>query len=242
MGKALAACLRKRRDCSCGSKRKMRGGRILKADYEIIDLSTWNRGELFRFYIEKMRIVISLTVDVDVAPLLNYTKKNGMKFYPAMIWAVSSVINAHDEFRFGWDCDGNLIKWNFVSPSYAVFNEKDESFTKFVTEYCGNLREFYDKSMADREKHKERRSVLAEQSPNFFDVSCLPWVNYRHVDFHVFDEGKFLAPVVTWGKYEPDGEKVRMPLSMNIHHAVADGYHVSRFFNEVQERIHSFER
>ena len=28
-----------------------------------------------------------------------------------------------------------------------------------------------------------------------------------------------------------------MPLTMNIHHAVADGFHLSRFFNEVQEVV-----
>lgn len=42
--------------------------------FQKIDLAKWSRGELFRFYIEKMRIVMSLTVDVDVAPLLSYAK------------------------------------------------------------------------------------------------------------------------------------------------------------------------
>ena len=28
-----------------------------------------------------------------------------------------------------------------------------------------------------------------------------------------------------------------MPLTMNIHHAVADGFHLSRFFADVQELI-----
>ena len=77
------------------------------------------------------------------------------------------------------------------------------------------------------------------RSWNFFDVSCLPWVRYKHFDVHVFDEGKFLAPVVTWGKYEPEDGRLIMPLTMNIHHAVADGFHLSRFFNEVQQLIHS---
>ena len=57
---------------------------------------------------------------------------------------------------------------------------------------------------------------------------------------HVFDEGRFLAPVVTWGRYSPDGRGgLSMPLTMNIHHAVADGFHLSRFFNEVQALINS---
>ena len=89
------------------------------------------------------------------------------------------------------------------------------------------------------ERHKNDRAVLEDQPKNFFDVSCLPWIRYTHFDVHVFDEGKFLAPVVTWGKYEPKDGKLIMPLTMNIHHAVADGFHLSRFFNEVQELMDS---
>ena len=62
-------------------------------DYQKIDRNTWARGELFAFYIDRMRVVMSLTVDIDAAPLAAFAKRNGLKFYPAMIWTVSSVIN-----------------------------------------------------------------------------------------------------------------------------------------------------
>ena len=87
-------------------------------NYTKIVLEEWNRGSLFWFYIEKMRIVMSLTVDIDVAPLCAYAKRKGLKFYPAMIWVVSKVINAHDEFKYSWNNAGSLIRWDTVSPSY----------------------------------------------------------------------------------------------------------------------------
>ena len=210
-------------------------------NYKTIDLNTWDRGKLFTFYIEKMRIVMSLTMDIDVTPLVRFTKKNGLKFYPAMIWAVSKVVNVHDEFKYGWDADGNLIKWDVVSPSYAHFHKEDENFTKTVTAFSDDLLEFHTSFLSDREKYKDVRAIVENQPPNFFDVTCLPWVRYKHFDVHVFDEGKFLAPVITWGKYEPEHGQLVMPLTMNIHHAVADGFHLSRFFNEVQELIDALE-
>ena len=206
-------------------------------DYRIVDLNEWSRGNLFQFYMDHMRIVMSLTVDIDVTSLKAYSQKQGLDFYPLMLWVVSKVINSHDEFKLGWDQAGNLIRWAYVSPSYTDFHAEDESFTKMVTEYSDDLREFCERVAADRARHQQDRAVLDHQPPNFFDVSCLPWVTYRHFDVHVFDEGKFLAPVVTWGKYAQAGGNLMMPLTMNIHHAVADGFHLSRFFNEVQELI-----
>lgn len=207
--------------------------------YTTVDLKEWSRGELFRFYMDKMRIVMSLTVDIDVTNLKAYAKKMDMEFYPLMLWAVSKVINSHGEFKYGWSGDGALIQWDYVSPSYVDFHREDENFTKMVTEYSDDLLEFYGRVMADRERYKNDRAVLDGQPPNFFDVSCLPWVRYKHFDVHVFDEGKFLAPVVTWGKYEQENGRFMMPLTMNIHHSVADGFHLSRFFNEVQELIYT---
>ena len=205
-----------------------------------IDLNRWSRGKLFCTYIDHMRIVMSLTVELDVTHLLEFSKANGLKFYPCMIWAVSKIINAHDEFKYGWGPDGGLIRWDFVSPSYADFHKEDESFTKLVTGYSPDLLDFHARFLADRKSYRDCRSFAERQPPNFFDVSCLPWVRYQHFDVHVFDEGTFLAPVVTWGKYTPEHGRYQMPVSMNIHHAVADGFHLSRFFIELQELVRAF--
>lgn len=208
-------------------------------NYEIINTETWERGELFRFYIEKLRNVMSMTVDTDVTKLVSFVRAHGLKFYPAMMWAVSKAVNGRAEFRYGWK-DGNLVRWDNVSPYYADFHGEDERFVKLVTEYSGDLSEFHARFLADRERYKDLRAFdLKEIPPNTFDVSCLPWVRYRSFDIHVFDEGRYLAPVVTWGRFETENGKTVMPLSVNIHHAVADGWHLSRLFADVQEIINT---
>lgn len=210
-------------------------------DYTVMDLNQWSRGKLFQFYIDQMRIVMSLTVDIDVTNLKLYSKRLAIGFYPLMLWVISKAINSHDEFKYSWDGDGRLIRWDYVSPSHTDFHREDETFTKMVTEYSDDMFAFCSRVKADRERYQNDRAVLENQPPNFFDASCLPWVKYRHFDVHVFDEGKFLAPVVTWGRYAQESGRLMMPLTMNIHHAVADGFHLSRFFNDVQDIISTLE-
>ena len=43
-------------------------------EYTRIDLTKWERGDLFTYYIENMRIVMSLTADIDVTELLAFTR------------------------------------------------------------------------------------------------------------------------------------------------------------------------
>lgn len=210
-------------------------------NYKTIDLSAWERGDLFRYYMDDMRVVTGMTVDIDVTPLVTYAKKHDLHFYPCMLWVVSKVLNSHDEFKYAWSEAGELIRYTYISPSHVLFHEEDEQFTKFVTPYTDDILAFHKQVLADELRYHSARGILGDQPKNSFDVSCLPWVRYRQFDLHVFDAGTHLAPVVTWGKYEEENGAQVLPLSMQIHHAVADGFHVSRFFVEVQRLIDQLE-
>lgn len=157
-------------------------------------MNQWHRAARFRFHMDELRVVMSLTVDVDVTPLLSFVRRSGLRFYPVMLWMVPKVVNAHDEFKLGWDQEDRLIQWRTVSPSYSDFHPEDEGVVKIYTPYTNDLQAFYRRVEADREKYRHCQLVADAQMPDFFDVSCLPWVNYRHFDLHVFDAGRFLAP------------------------------------------------
>ena len=45
--------------------------------YTKIDLHEWARGALFSHYMKHMRIVMSLTADIDVTPLVAFSKARG---------------------------------------------------------------------------------------------------------------------------------------------------------------------
>lgn len=41
------------------------------------------------------------------------------------------------------------------------------------------------------------------------------------------------------GKYYKEDKKTILPLAIQVHHAVCDGFHICRFVNELQELINS---
>ena len=59
-------------------------------------------------------------------------------------------------------------------------------------------------------------------------------------NINVFDEGKFLLPIFTMGKFfERDGKRL-LPLAIQVHHAVCDGYHVGVFVEKLQNYVKEF--
>ena len=49
----------------------------------------------------------------------------------------------------------------------------------------------------------------------------------------------YLIPIFTMGKYYKEDNKIILPLAIQVHHAVCDGFHICRFVNELQELINS---
>ena len=98
-----------------------------------IDIESWERRDLFKLYTTDLKIVMNMTVDVDITNVISEIKKHGIRFYPTMIWIVSRLMNARDEFKYHLTESGELIKWDYISPSYTDFNKETEKFNKFVT-------------------------------------------------------------------------------------------------------------
>ncbi len=49
----------------------------------------------------------------------------------------------------------------------------------------------------------------------------------------------YLIPIFTIGKYKEENEQYTIPFSVQVHHAVCDGYHAGCFINDLQETISS---
>ena len=210
--------------------------------FKKLEKDTWERASAFKHFMKELRCVMSMTVELDITDFLSTLHEKEYSFYPAMMWVVCRAVNRREEFRMGYDQNGNVGVWKEVSPYYAHFYKEDEKFVKLVTEYSADFSVFYQRFLEDKRRYQQFREFQFQPiPPNTFDVSCLPWVHYQCFDIHVFDSGTYLAPVVTWGKYlENDKGRITMPLSMNIHHAVADGFHLSRFFSDVEDEMAVF--
>ena len=203
--------------------------------FNLIDMENWERQEFYNHYINEVRCSYSATVNIDI------TNLKGQKLYPAMIWLLTETVNKMPEFRTALTEKGLGI-YDKMNPSYTVFNKDNKSFSVIWTEFNSDYHEFLKSYEADVAKF----SLSVELAPktdkpiNTFDISMVPWFTFSSFNINVFGDGKYLLPIFTMGKFFDENGKRILPLAIQVHHAVCDGYHVGRFIELLQEKIDSF--
>lgn len=202
-----------------------------------IDLETWNRREYYIHYMDEMRCTYSLTVNIDITGLKAAAKERGKKIYPVQIYMIAAIVNQYPEFRMDRNSDGELGYWEEVNPSYTIFNKDSETFSSVWTNYNHNFSGFYDSCIEDINKYSQATGLQPkpDEPSNYFTLSCMPWINFTALNINVFNEGRYLTPIFTIGRFIETGDTVLMPLSIQVHHAVCDGFHVGRFVQSLQD-------
>lgn len=204
-------------------------------EFTLIDLNTWARKEFYLHFMDEVRCTYSVTVNLDI------TNLKGQRLYPAMIWLLTQTVNAFPEFRTALTDEGLGI-YDKMHPAYTIFNKECKTFSVIWTEFDSNYSSFlkaYEEDCANFSS-SAKFSPKPDRPKNSFDISMVPWFTFTAFDINIFDEGKYLLPIFTMGKFfNADGKRM-LPLAIQVHHAVCDGYHVGKFVEVLQEKISSF--
>lgn len=211
-------------------------------NFHMIDIQNWKRREYFEHYVSGVPCSYSMTVNLDITTLLSAMKDHGLGLYPVMIYGISLIVNRHQEFRMAIDEQGNVGFFDEVYPSYTVFHKDDETFSDIWTEYSSDFRTFHARYLEDIQQFGDVRSMIGKpmQGNNAFTISCIPWATFTGFNLNLQKGYDYLPPIFTIGKYFNENGKTLLPLSIQVHHAVCDGFHAARFVNELQEWGNSF--
>ena len=126
---------------------------------------------------------------------------------------------------------------------YTVFNRDTKTFSGIWTAYQPDYPSFLHGYEEDAGKY----SFTTQYEPkpgrpaNSFDVSMVPWFSFTAFNLNVFGDGTYLLPIFTMGKTFEENEKTMLPLAIQVHHAVCDGYHVGKFIETLQANINKFD-
>lgn len=206
--------------------------------FQKIDRSTWKREEYFKRYLSDVPCTYSMTARLDITEL----REKKLSLYPTMLYLISSVVNRHEEFRTALDSNGDVGIYDYLSPCYTFFHKGSETFSSIWTMYNKNYKSFCAEYEKDTLEYGAVEHMIAKPNlpENTFPVSMIPWVSFDSFNLNLKKDYGYLLPIFTIGKFENVNGRCLLPLAVQVHHAVCDGFHIARFFNETQDLISQF--
>lgn len=199
-----------------------------------IDIENWNRKNHFNYFKQVDYPHFNICANLDITNFYRYIKENELPFFISMLYVSSKTANSIREFRFRIRED-RVVEHETVNPSFTVMTEGDV-FSFCTSDFTEEFKDFRTNTLMEIEKVKN--NVFMEDEPGRDDllyITSIPWVSFTSITHPVQMNPADSIPRISWGKYFEEGGRMKMPLSVQVHHALADGIHVGRYFTGMQE-------
>lgn len=204
-------------------------------EFERIQLDSWARREHFEHYHSEVPCTYSMTTKLDITALVEAK----VRLYPAMLYLITRAVNRFPEFRMDFDSEGKLGVYGEMHPCYTIFHRDSETFSNLWTEYTEDYPVFCRAYERDLEQFGNNKSMMAKPGvpANTFPVSMIPWESFDGFNLNLEKGYGYLLPIFTMGRYSENNGRYLLPLSIQVNHAVCDGFHVCRFISALREMI-----
>ncbi len=210
-----------------------------KPVFQTIEMNTWPMAQAFYYYTQMAPTTYTINVMMDVTTLRSTLKKKGYKFFPVYLYLVTRAIEKQQELRIAVK-DGVLGYWETLTPAYPQFHEDDKTTSLLWTEYDNCFQSFYHAYIDDTQTYGDDHGILTTKGvplPNAYIISCIPWFSFNSFSLHNHGIKDYYVPSFEAGGFVENNGKIQMPLSVTVHHATTDGYHLKVFFEELQKTM-----
>ncbi len=201
-----------------------------------------HRRRHFDFFRRMAQPHFNICANVDISALLSWLRKEELPFTPAIVYCISRTANEIPEFRQRIRGE-QAVEHEAVHPSFTVMTEASDVFSFCTVHYQPGFRPFLQRSLQQMEAMQEKPSMEDEEGrDDFLFLSAIPWISFTGLQHAMHSPAIDSVPRIAWGRYFREGEKIKMPLSVQAHHALVDGRHMGAYFEEIQSFLHHPEK
>lgn len=178
----------------------------------------------------------NICANLDITGLQIFLQKHKQSFFKTMVCLSVKAANDIEEFHYRIRADKVVIH-DRVDPSFTVLSTADV-FSFCTVRYQDDLAKFY-QEITERMAAIQGQ-VSVEDEPGRDDllyITSIPWVSFTSISHPINLHPVDSIPRIAWGKFFEENGKVKLPLSVQVHHALMDGLHVGRYFQDLQELL-----
>ncbi|MFK8102937.1 MAG: CatA-like O-acetyltransferase [Saprospiraceae bacterium] len=203
-----------------------------------IELTDPHRKKHFEFFSRMDQPHLSICANVEIQHLLAFIKKEKLSFTPTLVYLVTRVANELPRFRQRIRAT-EVVEHELVHPSFTVATADEEVFSFCTVDYTRSFHPFQKRARAEMEAMRTAPSMADESGrDDYLFLSAIPWISFTGVQHAMHYHPGDSVPRIVWGKYFVAQDLIKMPLSVQAHHAVVDGVHIGRYFQKFQKYAH----
>jgi chloramphenicol O-acetyltransferase type A len=210
------------------------GGWIMR----YIDLDSWPRRQHYELYRRLDQPHFNMCANLDLTEFHAALKEQGASFTVGVLYVLGRVANDIPAFRLRMRGDV-VVEHEVVNPSTTVLS--DDGQFGFCTVAYNAAFQGFNASASDAIAHaKSKPSVDGDpEKDDVLFTTSIPWVSFTSfahpMHFHPSDS----VPRLAWGKRFEENGRLKMPLSVQGHHALMDGFHMGQFYEGMQDYLSS---
>lgn len=204
---------------------------------EYLDVKSWGRRDLFEFFRRYDNPFFNICTRLDVTRLLAVLRtRPDVSVSLAYHYFALRIANEIEPFRYRLR-DGRVIVHQVIHGGTTVLlpNESfgfayfsyEEDFGKFVSaaQHAVNI------------VRSGEGGFTPDAGDNRIHFTTLPWVSFTSFSHaRNWDSGESV-PKIAFGKFIKENERILLPISVEVHHALMDGLHVGRYLTRLEEAL-----
>lgn len=198
----------------------------------VIDLSSWARKEHFETFRRFNRPHFSMCAEVDMTAAMLAMRDHPVSLNTLIVFLVARAANDIPEFRQRIRGE-SVVEHEVVHPASTIMAANDLftfAFMEFNTDF-----DAFATAMA-KEVARVQATPSLEDPPGRDDLlfmTAIPWVAFTSFEHPMPGDPNDSIPRFAWGRCAQIGKHHKMPLNLQVHHALADGLHASRFYERI---------
>ncbi|WP_042355671.1 chloramphenicol acetyltransferase [Bacillus rubiinfantis] len=205
-----------------------------------IDVETWKRRKHFELYRSMDFPHLNLTANVDVTDFYKKIKAQRLSFFKAFLFGAVKTANEITEFRYRIRGD-KVVEHERVHPSFTVMTS-DDLFSFCTVAFEEEFSVFLQEVSRKMERAEQEVNLEDEEGvDNLLYITCIPWVSFTNILHPIHLSPADSVPRIAWGKFFEENGKIKLPVSVQAHHALVDGVHMGKFYLELQKWLNHTE-
>ncbi|MFD2873207.1 CatA-like O-acetyltransferase [Mucilaginibacter ximonensis] len=200
---------------------------------KLINLNAWNRKDHFNLFSKFEEPFWGAVISIDCTQGYKNAKTKSQSFFLYYLYRALKAANEVENFRYRI-IKGEVYLYDQVNVATTV-NRPDETFGFAYFNYFEDEQQFIAQAKAEMEKTSRSTGLIpSAEGANDIHFSALPWLDFSSISHARAFGFPDSCPKISFGKIKTVHGKKTMPVSVHVHHGLADGYHVGLFVERFQ--------